>query len=76
MEELTFKMVELFHFSSGTRGHFSNVTFSKHTFDIFGHLVKEMSYRFLKDGLAPKLLRETWKGVLFRADCFSVIFPE
>ncbi len=38
---------------------------NKHTFDIFGHLVKKGSYTFLKDGLAVKLLRETWKRVGF-----------
>ncbi len=38
-----------------------------HTFDIFGHLVKKLFLRFLKDGLVTKLLRETCKGgVIFK----------
>ena len=32
-------------------------------FDICGHLVKKVSHRFLKDGLATKISGETWKGV-------------
>ncbi len=28
-----------------------------------GHLVKKVSFRFLKDGLAAELLREMCKGV-------------
>ena len=37
----------------------------KHSFAILGHLVKRLSFRFLKDGLVRKLLRKTLKGGLF-----------
>ena len=48
----------ILNFSSATRG-----GKCKHTFGIYGHLVKKVSYRPLKDGLAVELLRETYKGV-------------
>ncbi len=47
-------------FSFATRGH---------TFDISGHLVKKVSYRFLKDGIATKILGKVCKGGLFFFSC-------
>ena len=44
----------------------------KHTFDIFGHLVKKVSLIFFKDGLVTKLLEETCKGGLILQHTYEV----
>ena len=45
----------------------------QHAFDIFGHLVKQLTLRFVKDALATKLLRETYKEIWYSVilDVFS-----
>ena len=65
------KVQHILNFSSDTRGHFFKC---KHIFEIFGHLVQNLSYRFLKDGLATELLRKTCKGgLILQHECLVTL---